>query len=145
MAFLVFQSKKEIYLKSLDLSSRNPKNNLGNRKTLSRTCCINQTEVNKFSDQAICAVQIVYDLNSSCLKDMQQERKFRIKKVCEMCHHDNMSSMDCNHLTLNEDYRLYKDYARKFYNTLLVDDKHKVRTLAIRKLVGTAPEVNIME
>ena len=100
-----------------------------NRRSRS-TLSVNHSSivVGNLSHRTMCKVQMVSDLEKSGLKDIQDERKFRIKKVCEMCRrHGNSSSNECYHLALNGDHRRYADYRRKFYNNLLVDDKHKVR------------------
>ena len=67
-----------------------------------------------------CEVNPVSSLENSVLNEIQNERKSRIREVCEMCRR-NRSSMECNHLTMDED-----DNERIMYKNLLVDDKHKV-------------------
>ena len=67
-----------------------------------------------------CKVDILYDLTISGLRKIQDERKSRIKEVCDMCHR-NRTSMECKHVTLDEDY-----HKEIFYRNLIVDDKHKV-------------------
>ena len=67
-----------------------------------------------------CRVNLVYNLTNTGLDVIQKERKKRIHKVCEMCR-NNRSSMECNHITFDEDY-----HTTLMYKNLLVDDKNKV-------------------
>ena len=70
--------------------------------------------------QSKCKVGIVNNLTTSGVKKIQDERKSRTRDVCDMCRR-NRTSMDCNHITLNEDY-----HNNIMYDNLLVDDMHKV-------------------
>ena len=65
-----------------------------------------------------CSVDLKYNLY--CWKKIQDERKSRIRNVCDMCRR-NRTSMECNHVTMDEDYR-----SKIVYKNLLVNDKHKV-------------------
>ena len=69
----------------------------------------------------MCKVNVTYDLRDSGLLEIQNERKSRIREVCEMCRR-NRSSEECNHITMDED-----EHGRLMYDNLIVDDKHKVR------------------
>ena len=79
--------------------------------------------VTSLSQEANCRVRIIYNLNSSGLKEIQDERKSRIKDVCGMCRR-NRSFVGCNHVALDKDYQDRQD----FYGNLVANDKHKVRT-----------------
>ena len=57
---------------------------------------------------------------NSALKKIQNERKSRIRDVCDMCRR-NRTSMECNHVTMDED-----SPRKVVYKNLIVDDKHKV-------------------
>ena len=50
-----------------------------------------------------CNVKLIRYLNGSGLEKIQQERKSRIKQVCDKCHR-NRTSMECDHLTMDEDH-----------------------------------------
>ena len=50
-----------------------------------------------------CQVDVVNNLTTSGLNKIQNERKSRIRNVCDMCRR-NRTSMECNHVTLDEDY-----------------------------------------
>ena len=65
-----------------------------------------------------CSVDVNYNLFG--LKKIQDERKSRIRNVCDMCRR-NRTSMECNHITMDEDY-----HSKIVYKNLLVNDKHKV-------------------
>ena len=67
-----------------------------------------------------CRVNIVDNLTTSGLNAIQNERKSRIKDVCEQCRR-NRTSMECNHITLNED-----EHDNFMYHNILVDDMHQV-------------------
>ena len=67
-----------------------------------------------------CKVDIVNNLTTSGLKKIQDERKSQVKKVCDICRRKR-TSIDCNHITLNEDY-----HNNIMYDGILVDDMHKV-------------------
>ena len=69
-----------------------------------------------------CKVHVIDGLEKSGLRDIQKERKVRIKKVCEMCRHSNRSPNDCKHIRLSDSDG--RHYGR--IKGLLVDDKHKV-------------------
>ena len=74
------------------------------------------------SQKPNCRLHIIYNLSSSGLKEVQDERKSRIKDVCDMCRR-NKSSAECTHVAPDTDYRRNLQI---FYGNLLVDDKHKV-------------------
>ena len=67
-----------------------------------------------------CRVEAIYGFADSGLKKIQDERKSRLRDVCNMCRR-NRTSMECNHVTMDEDY-----HRRFVYTNLLVNDKHKV-------------------
>ena len=67
-----------------------------------------------------CRAEVIYRLADSGLKKIQDERKSRLRDVCNMCRR-NRTSMECNHVTMDEDY-----HRRFMYTNLLVNDKHKV-------------------
>ena len=67
-----------------------------------------------------CKIDVLHNLNNSPLKKVQNERKSRIRDVCNMCQR-NRTSMECNHVTMDEDY-----HKKIIYENLIVDDKHKV-------------------
>ena len=67
-----------------------------------------------------CNVKIIRYLNGSGLKNIQDDRKSRIRNVCDMCR-ANRTSVECNHLTTDEDY-----HNEIMYENLIVDDKHEV-------------------
>ena len=67
-----------------------------------------------------CNVDAIYSLAESGLKKIQDERKSRLRNVCNMCS-KNRTSMECNHVTMDEDF-----HRRFVYTNLLVNDKHKV-------------------
>ena len=50
-----------------------------------------------------CRMEVVYSLADSGLKKTQDERKSRLTNVCNVCRR-NRTSMECNHVTTNEDY-----------------------------------------
>ena len=79
--------------------------------------------ITSLSEETNCRVRIIYNLNNTRLKVIQDERKSKIKEVCDMCR-TNRTSVECNSVALNEDY--YRD-PPVMYNFLLVNDKHKVR------------------
>ena len=83
----------------------------------------NQYNITSLSKKLNCRVRIIYNLNNTRLKVIQDERKSKIKEVCDMCR-TNRTSVECNSVALNEDY--YRD-PPVMYNFLLVNDKHKVR------------------
>ena len=68
-----------------------------------------------------CRVDVIYRLTDSGLKKIQDERKSRLRDICNMCCRNRMS-MECNHVTTDEDY-----HRRFVYTNLLVNDKHKVQ------------------
>ena len=71
-------------------------------------------------DNRTCKLDVIHNLANSGLNKIQDERKSMIRNACEMCRR-NRTSMECNHVTLDE------DFPRKIvYKNLLVDDKHKV-------------------
>ena len=70
-----------------------------------------------------CKIQVIYNLSNSNLKQFQDERKSRIKEVCDMCRR-NRSFVGCDHVAERVDYRHVRP---DLYNHLLVNDKHKVR------------------
>ena len=91
--------------------------------------------ITSLSEKPNCRVRIIDNLNSTDLKVIQDERKSRIKEVCDMCSR-NRTPVECNHVTLDTDYHrdppvmynflhLHRDPS--VYNHLLVNDKHKVR------------------
>ena len=75
----------------------------------------------------------INNLIESRLSKIQNERKSRIREVCEMCRR-NRSSMECNHLTMDEDY-----HNATIYKKLFVDDKHrvsiKIRTVLVLNMI----------
>ena len=72
------------------------------------------------TQKSACQVDVVSNLTGSGLKRIQKERKSRIKDVCDMCRM-NRTSMECNHVTLDEDY-----HNNNMYDSILVDDIHEV-------------------
>ena len=82
-----------------------------------------QYNISSLSEEPNCRVSIIYNLNNTRLKVIQEERKSKIKEVCDMCR-TNRTSMECNHVALDADY--HRD-PPVMYNFLLVNDKHKVR------------------
>ena len=80
-----------------------------------------QQNIISLTEEPACVVRIIYNLSSSGLKEVQNERKSRIRDVCDMCRR-NRTSIECNHVVLDEDYRDRED----FYGNLVVNDKHKV-------------------
>ena len=67
-----------------------------------------------------CEVDVVYNLTTSGLKKIQNERKSRIRDVCEKCR-SHRSWMECNHVALDKD-----KHNNIMYENLIVDDVHKV-------------------
>ena len=65
-----------------------------------------------------CSEDVNYNLSG--LKKIQDERKSRIRNVCEECRR-NRTSMECSHVTMDKDY-----HSKIVYKNLLVNDKHKV-------------------
>ena len=92
---------------------------LTNRRDTSQS---HQYNVTSLSQEPKCRVRIIYNLNSSGLKEVQDERESRIKDVCDMCRR-NGSCVGCNHVALDKDYQDRQD----FYGNLVVDEKHKVK------------------
>ena len=82
-----------------------------------------QYNISSLSEAPNCKVRIIYNLNSTRLKVIQDERKSKIKEVSDMCSR-NRTPVECNHVTLDADY--HRD-PPAMYNFLLVNDKHKVR------------------
>ena len=68
-----------------------------------------------------CKIDVVDNLTTSGLKKIQNERKSRIRNVCDMCRR-NRTSMECNHVTLDEE-----QHDNSMYHNLLVDEIHQVR------------------
>ena len=88
------------------------------------------------SDKPLRGCQVdINNLLDSGLHKIQNERKSRIREVCEMCRR-NGSSMECRHLTMDEDY-----HNASIYNKLFVDDKHKV-SIKIRTKYCCVPNSN---
>ena len=81
-----------------------------------------QYNIPGLSQEPNCRVRIIYNLNTSGLKEIQDERKSRIKDVCGMCRR-NRSSVGCTHVAPDTEY--HRSF-QTFYANLLVDDKHKV-------------------
>ena len=81
-----------------------------------------QYNITSLTEEPTCAVRIIYNLSGSGLKEVQDERKSRIRDVCDICRR-NRVSMECNHVTLDEDYHRGRE---DFYGNLVVNDKHKV-------------------
>ena len=73
-----------------------------------------------FSRKSKCKVENVDNLTSSGLKKIQDQRKSRIRDICDMCRR-NRTSMECNHVTLDED-----EHNNLMYRNLLVDEMHQV-------------------
>ena len=82
------------------------------------------------SEESKCDFKLVYNLNDTNLRKIQKERKRTMNKVCKMCRKDRFS-MECNHVTQNEDKHSYL-----IYKNLLVDDKHKVCTFCNSSIFG---------
>ena len=82
-----------------------------------------QYNISSLSEEPNCRVRIIYNLNSTDLKAIQDDKKSRIKEVCDMCR-TNRTSLECNHVALDADYNRDPSV---IYNFLLVNDKHKVR------------------
>ena len=78
-----------------------------------------------------CKVGVVENLTSSGLRKIQKERKSRIKDVCDVCRR-NRTSMECNHVTLDDD----EHYTLMYYD-LLVDEMHKVCGFFFQKRLKT--------
>ena len=72
------------------------------------------------TSKQVCKVDVINSLVVSGLKAIQNERKSRMREVCEMCRR-NRSAMECNHLTMDEDA-----HKRIMYKHFYVNDKHKV-------------------
>ena len=68
-----------------------------------------------------CREGVIYNLTGTELDKIQKERKSDVQEVCNMCKR-NRSSLECSHITLDED-----DHVPEMYDNLIVDDKHKVR------------------
>ena len=81
-----------------------------------------QHNIISLTEEPACAVRIIYNLSSSGLKVIQNERKSRIRDVCDMCRR-NRTSIECNHVVRDEDYHRDRE---DFYGNLVVNDKHKV-------------------
>ena len=80
----------------------------------------NVTSSQYYIRSAQCNVKLTRYLNGSGLEKIQQERKSRIKQVCDKCRR-NRTSMECNHLTMDEDH-----HNEIMYDNFIVDDKHEV-------------------
>ena len=97
----------------------NPKHTLNMIGNISQS---HQYNIISLTEEPACAVRIIDNLSSSGLKEIQDERKSHVKKVCDMCQR-NRTSIECNHVVLDEDYHRDRE---DFYGNLVVNDKHKV-------------------
>ena len=92
-------------------------------RTSTKDKYISDLKIHKKHNKRGCDVQLITNLVESKLWEIQNERKSRIREVCEMCRR-NRSSMECNHLTMDEDH--LEDHKSNIYNKFYVSDKHKV-------------------
>ena len=83
------------------------------------------SNITGLSEDHNCRVRIIYNLNSSGLLKIQNERKSRVREVCDMCRR-NKTSMECDHVAEKIDYLHVRP---EMYSHLLVNDKHKVKRL----------------
>ena len=74
----------------------------------------------KFSNvlkQSACKVKLIDNFNISRIEKIQEERRFVIRKTCDICRR-NSSLKECTHVA-------FESYDRMF-EKLMVDDRHKV-------------------
>ena len=72
----------------------NPKHTLNMIGNISQS---HQYNIINLTDEPACTVSIIYNLSSSGLKEVQNERKSRIKEVCDTCRRNRVST-ECNHV-----------------------------------------------
>ena len=66
--------------------------------------------ITSLSEKPNCRVRIIYNLNSTDLKAIQDERKSKIKEVCDMCSR-NRTPVDCNHVLEKHKVRDWSQYS----------------------------------